>query len=133
MSHGYRAQRVLEEGVPAQRFNGVEVGCAGAQQADIGLEQAAGGDTALAGNGKARVDDLVDLGKAFEVLPDQRQSRLRCQIVGQALIWKSWRRREMQCRHYLKPPCRLHPRGAGKFIYNPRCRRVCGDAVTDSG
>jgi len=40
VSHGYRAQRVLEEGVPAQRFNGVEVGFAGAQQADIGLEQA---------------------------------------------------------------------------------------------
>ncbi|MFZ3043125.1 MAG: hypothetical protein WA108_15295 [Thiobacillus sp.] len=38
----------------------------------------------LTGNGKTRVDDLVDLGKAFEVLPDQRQSRLRCQIVGQA-------------------------------------------------
>lgn len=27
---------------------------------------------------------LVDLGKAFKVLPDQRQSRLRCRIVGQA-------------------------------------------------
>lgn len=108
--HGHQAGRVPEESVPAQRFNAVEVGLAGTQQADIGLEQAASGNAALAGNGKARVDDLVVLGKAFEILPDQRQSCLRCQIVGRRLIWKSvMAAAGNSTPRSLRPPRRLHP------------------------
>ena len=82
--HSHQAERRLEEGILAQRFDGVEVGLAGAQQPHASLDQAAGIDTALTGNGEARVDDLVDPGMAFEVLPDQRQSGMRGQVAGQA-------------------------------------------------
>jgi hypothetical protein len=78
----------FEEGILTQRFDGVEVGFAGTQQADIGFDQAAAGNAALAGNGKARVDDLIDLGKALEILPHQRQACVRREVVGKAFDLK---------------------------------------------
>lgn len=90
----------------AQQFDGVEVGFACVQQTHIGLDQAAGMDAALAGNQKAWLDDLVNLGEAFEVLPDQAQSRMRRQVVGQAFdleVGWSWRWRGIQGHDYLKP------------------------------
>ena len=49
------------------------------------LDQGAGRNAALGGNGETRIDDLVDLRKALEVLPHQGQSGVRRQVVGQAL------------------------------------------------
>jgi hypothetical protein len=82
------AQSRFEEGIVAQRFDGVKIGFAGTHQSDIGFDQTAGMDAAFTGNREARVDDLIDLGKALEVLPDQRQSGMRGQVVGQAFDLK---------------------------------------------
>ncbi len=45
-------------------------------------------NAAFAGNGEARVNDLIDLGETIEVLPDQRQSSMRGQVVGQTFDLK---------------------------------------------
>ena len=132
--HRREAQRITEEGVAAHGLDGVEVGLPGAQQPHIGLDQRTGRNAVLAGNGETRIDDLVDLRKALEVLPHQRQSGVRRQVVGQAL--------DLKVGHgdggggkavIISNARRLHPPGEQKNAGNSCQARVLAVRVTDSG
>ena len=98
------------------------------------LDQGAGRNAALGGNGETRIDDLVDLRKALEVLPHQRQSGVRRQVVGQAL--------DLKVGHgdggggkavIISNARRLHPPGEQKNAGNSCQARVLAVRVTDSG
>ena len=85
-------------------------------------------------NGETRIDDLVDLRKALEVLPHQGQSGVRRQVVGQAL--------DLKVGHgdggggkavIISNARRLHPPGEQKNTGNSCQARVLAVRVTDSG
>lgn len=58
------------------------------QQADIGFDQATAGDAAATVDRESRINDLINLGIAFELLPHQAQTGVRREVVGQTLDLK---------------------------------------------
>ena len=80
----------------------------------------------MAVNGEAWLNDLIDLGDKFEVLPDQRQSSMRGQVVGQTFDLKVGHDGTGIFNAALpQAPCRLHPLGATNSLPTPVSAGLC--------
>ncbi len=75
-----KPQSALEEGVRAKVFDGVKVVLAQTQQGQVVLEDVAVGNARA--YGKGRIDQRVEL-YSFEILPNECQSGVRTEVVGQ--------------------------------------------------